>query len=117
MTKKINTKWIARSTGADADTETKIRVAFRHTDVSLLTSAAKMPSSCWGKYRNVGVVEHLRTRPPSIMHQGASVIRYPYYAGRCHSGSNGGNNAFDRAYREAQRVYRELAGPTASPHT
>lgn len=115
MTKKIDTKWIARSTGASADTETKIRVAFRHTDVSLLTSAAKMPNSCWGAYRNVGVMEHLRGHPPNIMHQGASVIRYPFYAGRCHSGSDGGNTAFDRACRVALRVYHELAGPTASP--
>lgn len=53
----------------------------------VMTSAARMPVSCWGKYRNVAVVETDGTCIPAMISERArGLIRIVKYWGPCNVG-------------------------------
>jgi len=73
---------------------------------SVRVSAAAMPSSCWGRYCNVAVIEHSPDKPPRQIRTTLSqrVVRF---WGRCHDGSTA-RCARARAEREAERLAASL---------
>ncbi len=66
----------------------------------VLTSSAKMPNSCWGRYGNVAIIEtDGKTMPKQINSRHKAVISIPWYRGRLHIG--GPKSAYARAVDEA----------------
>jgi hypothetical protein len=72
-----------------------------------MTAAAKMPNSCWGRYRRVAVVElspDFDGRPAFIGDRARGVARIVATWERCHAGryaETTGRTAYARAYRAA----------------
>lgn len=69
----------------------------------LMTSTAKMPTNCWGRYHNVAIVlvetddfDEGQNHPRMISEHAKGVVSIPHYSGRLHSG--GKYTAFDREY-------------------
>ena len=81
--------------------------ATSHTVYVVMTSAAKMPSSCWGRYGNVGIMSVAPGAPmPRIMRESktASVV---WYRGKLNKGSSS-RCAFEQALTEATAKAAEL---------
>jgi hypothetical protein len=72
------------------------------------TSAARMPSSCWGQYRNVAVlkVENWVEEASMISERAKGVLEIVAYWGKLHS--RGKNTAFAKALKEAQELCEKL---------
>jgi len=70
-------------------------------------SAARMPNSCWGKYKHVAVMETVDDTPPTMISERAKgVIRIVACWYRCHVG--GDRSAFASAMREAGLLCAKL---------
>lgn len=93
----------------------------------VMTSAAKMPNSCWGRYRNVAVVscryDIATSGGPAMISQRAKGVFQPLGAlraiiplGRFSVGKTE-RCAYQRALREAKGIADQLnnAQPTALP--
>lgn len=79
----------------------------------VMTSAAKMPSSCWGTYRNVAVVEidHAMGEgfvPAYISEHAKGVSRIVRHYGAQHAGRTS-RCAYARAKREATELAESLS--------
>jgi hypothetical protein len=73
-------------------------------------AAAKMPTSCWGTYRRVAVLEVERgTKPAMISERATGVIRVVETWERLHVGKTA-RCAYSRAYAEAEELAAELNG-------
>ena len=75
-----------------------------------MCSSARMPNSCKGIYRRVGLIETDGSgiRPKMISAHARHVVRVVRTWERLHAGSNGGNTAYDRAFEEAWRLADKL---------
>lgn len=82
------------------------------TEFVVLTASAKMPSSCWGNYGRVAVLEVERgTTPKMISPRARGVVRVVETWERLHSGKRagrGGRCAFSRALLEAEELAARL---------
>ena len=71
------------------------------------TSAARMPSSCWCRYKHVAVIETVDDTPPAMISERAKgVIRIVECWYRCHVG--GDRSAYAKAVREAEYLCDQL---------
>lgn len=77
---------------------------------ALMTSAAKMPQKCWGKYRNVAVVEiHSEGQMPSaIDSRRKNVLAIPFYRGKLNVGKTEAC-AYNIALADAQLFLMDIA--------
>lgn len=81
------------------------------TNFIVITAAAKMPSSCWGRYARVAVVElepGFVGRPAMISERARGVRRVVTTWERCHIGSTP-RCAYRRAIAEAEQLCCELS--------
>ncbi|UCC74356.1 MAG: hypothetical protein JSV86_07300 [Gemmatimonadota bacterium] len=86
------------------------------THFIIKTAAAAMPSSCWGTYRRVAVLEveddgaGSPITPAMISTRARGVVRVVAVWERCSVGQNAphGRCAYSRALREAQRLVEAL---------
>lgn len=70
-------------------------------------SAARMPSSCWGRYKHVAVMETVDDTPPAMISERAKgVIRIVKCWYCCHVG--GDRSAYAKALREAEYLCNKL---------
>lgn len=78
------------------------------TTFVVLDKAAKMPNSCWGKYRRVAVLEvRAGSIPAMISRRARGVVRVVATWERCNVGKTD-RCAFDRALSEAHDLARQL---------
>lgn len=71
-------------------------------------SSAKMPSSCWGRYVHVAVIEtDGRDAVSMISERAAGVVRIVHYSSNCHVGSTP-RSASGRAIAHAEALALEL---------
>lgn len=78
----------------------------------VMSATAKMPSSCWGRYRRVAVVElepDFLGRPKFIGNHARGVVRVVATWEKCHQGTTR-RSAYGRALAEAEELARELNG-------
>jgi len=87
----------------------------------VMTSAARMPNSCWGIYRNVAVVEidqHMTARGqlPKMISRRAKGVLALYHMGRLNVGYTE-RCAYAKAVKEAETRCHTLnnASPTVDP--
>ena len=75
-----------------------------------MCASARMPNSCKGIYRRVGLIETDGSgiRPKMISKHARHVVRVVRTWERCHAGTNGGNTAYDRALDEAWKLANQL---------
>lgn len=80
------------------------------TEFVVISSSAKMPSSCWGRYRHVAVLEvrkgWLTSLPREISDRGLGVLRVVRTWDRVHVGKTE-RDAYTAAYREARTLADE----------
>ena len=77
----------------------------------VMHKSAKMPSSCKGIYRRIGVVEisdDFNGEPSMISSRAKGIRRIIRTWEKLHAGTMGGNTAFDRAMREAKVLVEDL---------
>jgi hypothetical protein len=76
----------------------------------VMTSSARMPSFCWGRYGNVAVVETVPGQgwPKMISTHARAVKRIISYEGRLHEGKPHGRSAFWVAVRRAEALVARL---------
>lgn len=82
----------------------------------VMTSSAKMPSSCWGRYGNVAVVEvdpdalpPGRAKPSMISTHARGVIQILWHSGPRNIGKTS-KCAFERAVAHAEAMAKQLNG-------
>jgi hypothetical protein len=82
---------------------------------TVMTSSAKMPASCKGRYRNVAVVEwDGATYPKMISERARGVVRVIRHYGALSVGKTE-RCAYRRAVREAEVLVASLGGTDAGP--
>lgn len=72
----------------------------------MVSSAAKMPSSCRGKYRRVAVVRRRLPLPVKLIAERGNVLNIVWERDRLHAGSESPRTAFGKALSEAEGVMR-----------
>lgn len=83
-------------------------------DYIIMTSAAKMPSSCWGRYRNVAICQVAAgARPAMITAHARGMIRIVAYWGRLHVGTTE-RAAYQRVLASATARCAELNRASAA---
>lgn len=83
----------------------------------VMTSTAKMPTSCWGRYRNVAIVETVdNTYPSMISERARGVIRIVKHYGPHHVGATD-RSAYQRALKEAQEAAAALNAAQHKPES
>jgi hypothetical protein len=78
-----------------------------NTEFIVQTAAASMPSSCWGRYGRVAVLEVVKgTKPRMISARARGVVRIVSLRDKLHCG--GSRSAFEVALRRARAEADEL---------
>jgi len=84
-----------------------------NTYFEVLTSTAKMPTSCWGYYSNVAIVEvdkdqfdEGQTKPRMISTHAKGIVSIVHYEGKLHHG--GERSAFVLARKKAVELCGKL---------
>ncbi len=81
----------------------------------VMTSSAHMPNSCWGRYRNVAVVEvDPGARPKMISERARGVRRIVWSATRLHAGSESPRTAYGKALARAEALVATLRAEVSS---
>lgn len=87
----------------------KIEAALHGTEYVVRTSSAHMPTSCWGRYENVALLEVVRgTVPAMISARARGVVRIVDYIGKLHSGSGSPRTAAAQTVAEFRAQADEL---------
>jgi len=80
------------------------------TKFIVMTSAAKMPQSCWGQYRRIGVLEiEAGSSPTMISERARGVVRVVETWEKLNVGKTA-RCAYQRALAEAEAMAAELNG-------
>lgn len=80
------------------------------SEYMILTSKACMPNSCWGRYRNVAVLEvDPGAQPKMISERARGVRRIVWFQGKLHAGSESPRTAYGKALAYAQELVDSLS--------
>ena len=86
----------------------------RETEFIVMSSCAKMPTSCWGRYRNLAILEVVKgTFPKMISERARGVVDIRHYWGKLHDGKTN-RSAFGRALEKAEKIAAELNAARAA---
>lgn len=89
------------------------------THYIVMSSWAKMPTSCWGRYRRVALleVEEGYDLVSMISERAKGVVRIIKTWERCHYGrGKSGRCAYSRAWHEAFELKRDMEYMLTAPH-
>lgn len=89
------------------------------THYIVMSSWAKMPTSCWGRYRRVALLEVEKEYDlvSMISERARGVVRIIKTWEKCHYGRGGsGRCAYSRACTEAVELKRDMEHMLSAPH-